>query len=99
MAQPDGDRPDADRAEADRLDVLRPDAPGRSAVARHAARLGAARLVAVAVLAFLLFDPPFLMMADKPVRVLGLPLLWVYLFAAWLAVIVLVARTGRDADP
>ncbi len=89
MAQPDADRADADRG----------DAVGRSVAARHAARLRAARLVAVAVLAFLLFDPPFLMMADKPVRVLGLPLLWVYLFAAWLAVIVLVARTGRDADP
>jgi hypothetical protein len=94
MAQPDADRADADRADADRGDAV-----GRSVVARHAARLRAARLVAVAVLAFLLFDYPFLAMADKPVRVLGLPLLWVYLFAAWLAVIVLVARTGRDADP
>ena len=88
MVQPDADRPDVDRPDAD-----------RAAVARQAARLGAARLVAVAVLAFLLFDPPFLMMADKPVRLLGLPLLWVYLFVAWSAVIVLVARTGRDADP
>lgn len=89
MAQPDQDGPGADRL----------DATARSAFARQAARLGAARLVAVAVLAFLLFDYPFLAMADKPVRVLGLPLLWVYLFAAWTAVIVLVARTGRDADP
>ena len=87
MGQPDADRADADRPDAD-----------RSAVARHAARLGAARLVALAVLAFLLFDPPILMMADKPVRVLGLPLLWVYLFVVWAAVIALVARTGR-ADP
>ena len=89
MAGSDGDRRDADRpAEGD-----------RSADARQAASLGAARLVAVAVLAFLLFDPPFLIMADKPVRVLGVPLLWLYLFAAWAAVIVLVARAGRDTDP
>lgn len=94
MAQPTGDRADDEGVPADR-----PDETGRSAVARRAARLGAARLVAVAVRAFLLFDYPFLAMADKPVRVLGLPLLWVYLFAAWTAVIVLVARTGRDADP
>lgn len=84
--------------------VARPDGSGsgetgRPPARRPAARLAAARLVAVAVLAFLLFDFPFLAMADKPVRVLGLPLVWVYLFVAWAAVIVLVARTGRDADP
>lgn len=93
MAQPDADRDDGAQVAPVRSEA------GRPAGAGHAARLGAARLVALAVLAFLLFDPPFLMMADKPVRVLGLPLLWVYLFGAWSFVIVLVARTGRDADP
>lgn len=58
-----------------------------------------ARLVAVAVLAFLLFGPLFLALADRPVRVLGVPLLWAYLFLAWAAVIALVARTVRDPHP
>lgn len=58
-----------------------------------------ARLAAVAVLAFLLFNFPFLALADQPVRVLGVPLLWAYLFVAWAAVIALVAWTVRDPRP
>ena len=61
---------------------------------RSAARLGAA-----AVLAFLLFNFPFLAMADKPLRVLGVPLLLVYLLAAWALVIALVAWLVRDSEP
>ena len=51
----------------------------------------AGQLVAVAVLAFLLFNHPFLTVFDKPVQVLGLPLLWAYLLTAWALVIALVA--------
>lgn len=54
-----------------------------------------ARLVAVAVLAFVLLNWPFLAVFDQPVRVLGLPLLWAYLFAAWALVIALVAAITR----
>jgi hypothetical protein len=55
------------------------------------------QLVAVAVLAFLLFNHPFLTIFDKPVQVLGLPLLWAYLMAAWALVIGLVAWIVRDS--
>ena len=54
------------------------------------------RLAAVAVLAFLLFNWPFLAVFDQPVRVLGLPLLWLYLLSAWALVIALVALVVRD---
>lgn len=56
----------------------------------------AGQLVAVAVLAFLLFNHPFLTVFDKPVQVLGLPLLWAYLLTAWALVIALVAWIVRD---
>ena len=57
----------------------------------------AGQLVAVAVLAFLLFNHPFLTVFDKPVQVLGLPLLWAYLLTAWTLVIALVAWIVRDS--
>jgi hypothetical protein len=55
-----------------------------------------ARLVAVAVLAAVLFGWPFLVVFDQPVRVLGAPLLWLWLLGAWAAVIALVAAAVRD---
>lgn len=60
--------------------------------------LRSARMVAVAALALLLFDFPLLAVFDVDVRVLGVPLLWVYLFVAWVAVIAVVAWVVRDAD-
>ena len=49
------------------------------------------RLVAVAILGLVLFSYPLLAVFDVPVLVLGVPLLWAYLFAAWALVIALVA--------
>lgn len=60
-------------------------------------RLRSARLVAVAAMGMLLFGYPFLALVDADVRVLGVPLLWAYLFAAWGVVIGLVAWVMRDA--
>lgn len=60
--------------------------------------LRSARMVAVAALALLLFDFPLLALFDVDVRVLGVPLLWVYLFVAWVAVIAVVAWVVRDVD-
>jgi hypothetical protein len=54
------------------------------------------RLAAAAVLALLLFNYPFLALFDRDVRVLGIPLLWVYVFAAWALVVGLVAWLVRD---
>jgi hypothetical protein len=55
-----------------------------------------ARLVAVAVLAFLLFNHPFLAVFDVPERVLGLPVLWAYLLGIWACVLALVAWVSRS---
>ncbi len=56
----------------------------------------APRLIALALLALLLFGYPFLALFDRPVRVLGLPLLWAYVSAAWALVVLLAARASRD---
>ena len=57
-------------------------------------------LIALFVLGVLLLVPPFLLVFNRPVRVLGLPLLYLYLFAAWTWLIALGAliawRIDRD---
>lgn len=60
--------------------------------------LRSARMVAVAALAVLLFDFPLLALFDVDVKVLGVPLLWVYLFVVWAVVIAVVAWVARDAE-
>ena len=55
-----------------------------------------ARLVALAVLAFLLFNYPLLRLFDVDVIVLGVPLVWLYVFTAWGTLIALVGFTMRD---
>jgi hypothetical protein len=58
-------------------------------------RVKGARLIAVAVLGFLLFDPPLLTIADDAATVAGIPGVYAYLFAAWALVIALVASIAR----
>ena len=60
--------------------------------------LRSARMVAVAALAVLLFNFPLLALFDVDVKVLGVPLLWVYLFVVWAVVIAVVAWVARDAE-
>ena len=55
-----------------------------------------ARLVALAVLAFLLFNYPLLRLFDVNVIVFGVPLVWLYVFVAWGALIALVGLSVRD---
>jgi hypothetical protein len=55
-----------------------------------------ARMVAVGALAVLLFNFPLLALFDVDVRVLGVPLLWAYLFSSWVLVIGAVAWVVRD---
>jgi hypothetical protein len=57
-----------------------------------------AHLVAVSVLGGLLFGYPMLAVFDGPTTVLGVPVLWAYLFFAWAAVVALVAITVRRLD-
>jgi hypothetical protein len=57
-----------------------------------------ARLVAVVSLGFVLFGYPLLAVFDVPRTVLGVPVLWAYLFVAWGAVVALVALAVRHLD-
>jgi hypothetical protein len=57
------------------------------------------RLVALFLLGLLLFNYPLLALFNAPRIVLGVPLLYVYLFAAWVAVIlVTVVVLHRTED-
>jgi hypothetical protein len=57
------------------------------------------RLMALFLLGVLLFTPPFLGIFNQPERILGLPTLYLYLFAAWTLLIVLVALVIEGSDP
>jgi hypothetical protein len=49
------------------------------------------QLVALFLLGALLLLPPVLLVFNRPVRVLGLPVLYLYVFAAWAMLIALTA--------
>jgi len=49
------------------------------------------RLVALFLLGNLLFNYPLLMLFNRPAAVAGIPLLYVYVFSAWAALIGLLA--------
>lgn len=53
------------------------------------------RLVALALLGFLLFNYPLLSLFSSEDRLLGVPLLYAYLFTSWAVVIALVALVIR----
>lgn len=55
-----------------------------------------ARLVVLAVLAFGLFNYPLLRLFDVDVVVLGVPLVWLYVFVSWGLLIALVGLAVRD---
>jgi hypothetical protein len=56
------------------------------------------RLAAAGVLSFLLLNYPLLSLVDLPVRVLGIPLLWIYLYLVWGALIAILALIVRKAE-
>lgn len=59
------------------------------------------RLVAAFLLGLLLFMPPFLVAASRDLAVGGIPLLVLWLFGGWLALIVvlaLVVETARGEE-
>jgi hypothetical protein len=62
----------------------------------HEDRLRGARLTATAALALVLFNFPFLGVFDSDALVAGLPVIWVYLFVVWSAMIALVAWVVRS---
>jgi hypothetical protein len=53
------------------------------------------RLVALAVLGLLLFDYPILSLFSSDERVLGIPVLYAYLFTSWALLIALMALAVR----
>jgi hypothetical protein len=55
----------------------------------------AQRLVAICLLGLLLFNYPFLALFNRPVAVFGIPLLYAYLFGAWILVVALMALAVR----
>jgi hypothetical protein len=65
------------------------------------------RLIGLFLLALVLLNPPILWLFGRGSVLFGLPLLYVYLFTAWLAVIAAVAwiaegramRRRRDEEP
>lgn len=61
-------------------------------------RLRSGRLVATGVLGLLLLNYPIISLLDLNARVLGVPLLWVYLFAVWTVLIALFAVITRKVD-
>jgi predicted permease len=62
-------------------------------------RLVAQRLVALFLLGCLLFNFPLLALFNKSGEVLGIPLLYAYIFFVWLALIVLMAVATERRAP
>jgi hypothetical protein len=58
--------------------------------------VGAARLVVLFLAALLLFNYPLLAVFNGAGSVFGVPVLYAYLFAAWIAVIALAALLVRE---
>jgi hypothetical protein len=56
------------------------------------------RLIGLLLLAVLLFSPVVVGLFARPALPLGVPLLMLYVFVAWAAVIALLARIARDDD-
>jgi hypothetical protein len=61
-------------------------------------RLRSARFTAVGAGGLLLLNYPLLSLADHDVRILGVPLLWAYLFAVWALLVVLLAVICRGVE-
>lgn len=57
------------------------------------------RTVALFLLGALLFNAPVLLLFDVEATVFGIPVLYVYLFAAWAVLIGLMARSAHNAEP
>ena len=57
-----------------------------------------ARLVALAMLGGLLFNYPVLALFNQPATIFGIPALYAWIFGAWTALIVLMARAIERDD-
>ena len=64
----------------------------------HASSRKRQQLVGLFLLGCLAFSYPFVLLFDRPVLVLGVPLLYAYLFGAWALIIALVALIVERRD-
>ena len=55
------------------------------------------RLISLFLLGLLLFNPPLLSIFDVPDTAIGIPILYIYLFAAWAVLVLLMALTIESA--
>ena len=55
------------------------------------------RLISLFLLGLLLFNPPLLSIFDVPEAVIGIPILYIYLFTAWAVLVLLMALTIESA--
>ncbi|GAA0937392.1 hypothetical protein [Pseudonocardia zijingensis] len=55
-----------------------------------------AKLIAVTTLAAACFTYPLLSLFDRPFLVLGVPLVWAYLFVVWALLVVAVGVLSRQ---
>jgi hypothetical protein len=78
---------------------MRSEAPARRQATIQGLR--GERLAALFLLGWIAFNPPILTLFGVPTTVLGLPLLYLYLFAAWVGVILLAALvvSRREEEP
>ena len=58
-------------------------------------KINGRRLVGLFLLGMLLFNFPLLHLFNRPVLVLGIPVLYFYLFAAWSLIIFLILMISR----
>ena len=58
-------------------------------------KINGRRLVGLFLLGMLLFNFPLLHLFNRPVLVLGIPLLYLYLFVAWSLIIFLILTISR----
>ena len=64
----------------------------------HASSRKRQQMVGLFLLGCLLFNYPLITLFDRPVHVLGVPLLYAYLFGAWALIIALVAVIAERRD-
>ena len=55
----------------------------------------AQRLVGLCMLGVLLFNFPVLSLFNRPILVMGIPLIYAYIFSAWAVLIALMALVAR----
>lgn len=53
------------------------------------------RLIALCLLGCLMFNYPVLALFNRATLVIGIPLIYAYIFAAWALLIALIARVAR----